>query len=146
MPKLEKLSYFVDPQIAALPAEYSAGAVTAVAVDASGGFDRVQHVVSVGAYETSAGFDVEITESATSGGSYTLITGSGATALVGTAATSTFSKIIILDVPVNNAKPFQKIRGTATTAAVSVCAIANCYNGSRSLGTSMADVQEEVVV
>ena len=142
MPKFEKLSYFVNPQASIVPASVGAGAATAVVVDASGGFDRVQHVVALGAFGTGAGFDSEVVESATSGGTYTLIAGSGITAVTSTAA----NKLVIMDVPVNPLKPFQKLRATASTAAVVVSAIANCYNGSRSLGSAMGDVQQEVVV
>ena len=143
MPKIEKLSYVAEPQLAVTPASVSAGAVTPVAVDASGGFDRAQFIVVLGAFGTNAGFDCEITESATSGGAYTLITGSGITAV--TAAKS--GKLIIVDVPVNGSKPFLKLRGTVGTAAVVMSAICQTYNGTRRLSdTVLEDVAEEVVV
>ena len=142
MPKIEKLSAYVEPQAAVVPASVSAGAISVVAVDASGGYDRAQFILSLGAFGTSAGVDCEITESATSGGAYTLIASSGITAVTAAAA----NKLIIVDVPVNNAKPYLKLRGTVTTAAVALGAICNTYNGTRSLGSTMEDVQEEVVV
>lgn len=142
MPKFEKLSYYVNPQVSVVPGSKNAGAVTPVVVDASGGFDRVQHVIALGSFGTNAGFDAEITESATSGGTYTLIASSGMAAVTSSAA----NKLVVIDVPVNPNKPYQKIRSTASTAAVAICAISNCYNGTRPLGTALGDVQEEVYV
>lgn len=142
MPKLERLDYYVEPQMSVVPGSKSAGAITPVAVDASGGYDRVRHTIALGAFGTSAGFDAEVTESASSGGTYTLITGSGIT--LATAAKA--NKLIVIDVPVNSAKPYQKLRATATTAAVGMSAIADCYNGTRSLGSTNEDVAEEVIV
>ena len=142
MPKLTNLSYYVNPQTAVVPGTKSTGAITATVVDASGGFDRVLHVIELGSFGTSAGFDAEITESATSGGSYTLIASSGITAV--TAADA--NKVVLIDVPVNNAKPFQKIRSTASTAAIGVSAVALCYSGSRLLGTTVGDAAQSVTV
>lgn len=142
MPKMEKLSHYVEPQVSIVPGSKNAGAVTPVVVDASGGYDRVRHTISLGAFGTSAGFDAEVVESATSGGTYTLISGSGIT--LATAAKA--NKLIVIDVPVNSAKPYQKLRSTVSTAAVGVCAIADLYNGTRPLGSTMEDVAEEVVV
>ena len=142
MPKLEKLSDYVNAQSSIVPGSKSTGAVTAVAVDGSGGFDRCRHVIHIGAVGTSGGFDAEVTESATSGGSYTLIASSGMTAVTAAAANT----LIILDVPVSNTKPFQKVRSTVSTAAIGLCAVAELYNGTRPLGTAQGDVTQEVVV
>lgn len=142
MPKIEKLSHYVKPQVAIAPGSKSVGAVTAVVVDASSGYDRAQFVISLGAFGTNAQFDAEVTESPSSGGTYTLISSSGITAVTAAAA----NKLIIVDVPVNSAKPYLKLRGTVATAAVDIGAVCNAYNGSRSLGSAMEDVQEEVVV
>lgn len=142
MPKFEKLSYYVNPQTGVVPGTKSTGAITAVAVDASGGYDRVLHIIELGAFGTSASFDAEITESASSGGSYTLITSSGMTAVTGSAA----NKVVLIDVPVNNAKPFQKVRATATTQTVGVSAVALCYNGTRRLGSTIDDATQDIFV
>lgn len=142
MPKLEKLSYYVEPQAAVVPGSKNTGAVTAVAVDASGGYDRAQFLIALGSFGTNAGFDCEITESAASGGTYTLIASSGITAVTAASA----NKLVIVDVPVNSAKPYLKLRGTVTTAAVNLASICNVYNGTRVLGSTMEDVAEEVVV
>lgn len=139
MPKLEKLSYYVNPQLAITAGSKSAGAVTATVVNGSS-FDRVQYVITLGAFGTNAGYDASVTESATAGGSYTAIASSGMTAVTGAAANT----LVIIDVPVNSAKPFQKLLSTASTAAVVLSAQANCYNGTRQLGTTLGDVTEEV--
>lgn len=142
MPKFERLSYYVNPQLAIAPASLATAAATAVAVDASGGFDRVCHIINVGTITTTGGsFDAEITESATSGGSYTLIASSGMVAVTN----ANQNKVILIDVPVNNAKPYQKIRATSVKTVLA-SAVAICYNGTRPLGTSMGDVVEEVFV
>lgn len=142
MPKIEKLSYLVNPQVSIVPGSKSTGAITPTVVDASGGYDRVCHVIQLGAFGTNAGFDAEITESATSGGSYTLIASSGMTAVTGSAA----NKIVLIDVPVNNAKPFQKVRSTANTAAIGVSCVAIAYNGTRPLGKAVDDAAQDVFV
>lgn len=142
MPKIEQLDYYVEPQASVVPGSKSTGAVTPVAVDASGGYDRVRHTVSLGAFGTGAVFDCEITESASAAGTYTLITGSGIAAV--TAANA--NKLVVVDVPVNSAKPYQKLRGTVSTAAIGLSAIADCYNGTRRLGSTNEDVVEEVFV
>ena len=141
MPKIEKLSYLVNPQMGIVPASVTTGAVTAVAVDASGGFDRVCHIITVGAFTTGGTFDAEITQCDTSGGTYTLIASSGMVALTAASA----SKVILIDVPVSGSKPYQKIRATVAKTVL-VGAVSICYNGTRPLGTAMSDVVEEVFV
>ena len=140
MPKLEKLSYYVNPQVAVVPVSAGTGAITPVAVDASAGFDRAQFILALGAFGTNGGVDCEITESATAGGTYTLISSSGMTAVTAAAANT----LVIIDVPVNTAKPYLKLRGTVSTAAVALSAVCNVYNGTRNLGTALGDVTEEV--
>ena len=141
MPRFEKLTYYVEPQVSVVPGSKNAGAIAATAVDGQT-FDRVAHVIQLGSFGTSAGFDAEITESATAGGSYTLIASSGMALVTSSAA----NKVVIIDVPVNSAKPFQKIRSTATTAAIGVSVVALAYNGTRSLGDTQEDVAQTVYV
>jgi hypothetical protein len=141
MPKFEKLSYYVVPQASIVPGSKTNG-ITAVAVNGSIGVDRVLHVIQLGSFGTNAAFDAEVVESATEGGAYTLVASSGLTAI--TAANA--NKVVLIDVPVNSAKPFQKIRSTAATAAIGVSAVALCYNGTRPLGTALTDVCQDVFV
>jgi len=143
MPRIEKLSDYIKPVKSVASAIPSSAAVTVVAVDASGGFDRVCHILQLGAFGATGTFDAEVTESATSGGTYTLIASSGISALVSTGA----GKTVIIDVPVNNSKPFQKIRATAGVSTVAVGGVALMYNGSRVLPTAdAATVAENVFV
>ena len=141
MAYLKNIARLVEAQTAVVPGTKSTGAITPTVVDGHG-FDRVQYVVEVGAFATNAQFDAEITESATSGGSYTLITGSGMTAI--TAANA--NKVILIDVPVNGSKPYQKIRATATTQTVGMSAVALCYGGSGTKPTSAEDSAQSVFV
>jgi hypothetical protein len=146
MATLGHLSRLVEPQVAVIPGKYGTGGLIAsaiVAVDGQG-FDRVCHNILTGTMAAGAGFDAEITESATAAGSYTLIANSGMAAIVGSTGAK---KIIMIDVPVNSAKPFQKIRATASTTGttlVSLSAIALCYGGSGTKPTTAEDVKEEV--
>jgi hypothetical protein len=141
MAYLKNLGRVVESQVAVVPGTKSTGAITAVAVDGNG-FDRIRYAVQLGAYGASASFDAEITESATSGGSYTLITGSGMTAATAAKANT----IILIDVPVNGAKPYQKIRATATTQTVGMSAVALCYGGSGTKPTTEEDSAESIFV
>ena len=126
MPKLEHLEEYVKFVAAFRPAGWTTGAITAIAVDASGGFDRVCYIIPVGDITTVGGsIDTEVTESATSGGAYTLITGSGITAIT----QANENTVIVVDVPVNVAKPFQKLRTTAVKT-VEAAAVAILYNGN----------------
>ena len=136
----KQITAIAEPQVSVVPGSKTNG-ITATAVDGQG-FDRVCHVVQLGSFGTSAGFDAEITESATSGGSYTLIASSGMALVTGSAANT----VILIDVPVNSSKPFQKIRSTATTAAVGMSAVALCYLGTGTKPTTAEDVNQSVYV
>lgn len=142
MPKIEKLTYLVNPQVAVVPGSKSTGAITPTVVDLTGGYDRAAHFIQVGSFGTNASFDAEITECATSGGTYTIIAGSGMTAITASAA----NKVVVIDVPVNTSKPYQKVRATATTAAINVSALAVGYNGTRNLGKTVDDAAQEIFV
>lgn len=141
MAYLKNLGRFVEVQQAVIPATKSTGAITPIVVDGSG-FDRIRYVVELGAFGASAGFDAEITESATSGGTYTIIASSGMTAVTAAAA----SKVVLIDVPVNGSKPFQKVRATATTQTVGMSAIALCYAGSGTKPTTEEDATQTIFV
>lgn len=134
MPKFEKLTDYVAPVRSAAAAIPDSAAVTVVAVDASGGFDRVCFIAQLGAFSAGSTFDARILESEATGGTYTAIASSGITQLVSTGA----GKTVIIDVPVNNAKPFQKLQATAGVSTVAVAAVAIRYNGSRLLPTADA--------
>ena len=129
--RIERLTDYVKPVKSVAALVPSSTAITATAVDASAGFDRVCHIIQLGAFGATSTFDAEVLESAATGGTYTKITGADMTGLVSGGA----GKTVIIDVPVNSAKPFQKLRGTAGVSTVGLAAIALMYNGSRTLPT-----------
>jgi len=139
--RIERLTDYIKPVKSVAALVPSSTAITATAVDASGGFDRVCHIIQLGAFGATSTFDAEVLESAETGGTYTKITGADMTALVSTGA----GKTVIIDVPVNSAKPFQKLRGTAGVSTVGLAAIALMYNGSRILPTDDASTVAENV-
>ena len=112
---------------------------TPVAVDLSGGYDRAMIIVSRGGL-TATNIEGMITasvwESASSAGTYTIISGSLGTSgsLLGTAP-SNDNTALLIDVPVNGAKPFLKVYGTAAytagTAEPQVAALVLGYRGTK---------------
>ncbi len=108
-----------------VPTAGSTGTAAAVAIDCTG-FDRVCHVITIGAAGGASTFDYRVQESATTGGSYTDITGAALTQVAAGGA----SKVYAIDVPVNAAKPFQKAVATVGTATFANAAVAVLYEGS----------------
>ena len=92
------------------------------------GFDRVCHIINVGAMTATGTFDYKVQEdSATGMATAADITGAALTQVL--AATGA-SKVYAIDIPVNPAKPFQKAVAACGTANVTVGAIAVLYEGS----------------
>ena len=92
------------------------------------GFDRVCHIINVGAMTANGTFDYKVQEdSATGMSSAADVTGAKLTQIK--AATGA-SKVYAIDIPVNPAKPFQKAVAACGTANVTVGAIAVLYKGS----------------
>ena len=120
---MEELFAYVKPAIAILPVSKSGAAIAATAVDARG-YGRVAFLLEVGAMGTGAGLSCAATESATSGGTYAQ---QSTTAALTNIATTGASKIYAIDVPINSSKPYQKLYGTAGTAAILHGAIALLY-------------------
>jgi len=105
----------------------SDAALTETEIDCTG-FDRVCHIINVGAMTTNGTFDYKVQEdSATGMSSAADVTGAKLTQVK--AATGA-SKVYAIDIPVNPAKPFQKAVGAASVANVNVGAIAVLYEGS----------------
>ena len=104
----------------------SSSALTEVVIDCTG-FDRVCHIIAVGAIATGGKLDYKVTESAASDGA-------NATDVTGAALTQVLEagkeKIYAIDIPVNPAKPYQIAVGVAATANVAVSAVAVLYEGS----------------
>lgn len=101
-------------------------ALTEVVIDCRG-FDRVCHIINVGAIAAGGKLDYKVTESAASNGSNaTDVTGAALTQV----AEAGKEKIYAIDIPVNPAKPYQIAVGVAATANVAVSAVAVLYEGS----------------
>jgi len=102
-------------------------ALTATEIDCTG-FDRVCHIINVGAMTAGGTFDYKVQEdSATGMATAADITGAALTQVL--AATGA-NKVYAIDIPVNPAKPFQKAVAACGTANVTVGAIAVLYEGS----------------
>ena len=102
-------------------------ALTETEIDCTG-FDRVCHIINVGAMTETGTFDYKVQEdSATGMATAADITGA---ALTQVKAATGASKVYAIDVPVNPAKPFQIAVAACGTANVTVGAIAVLYKGS----------------
>ena len=100
---------------------------TATEIDCTG-FDRICHIINVGAMTANGTFDYKVQEdSATGMATAADVTGAKLTQIK--AATGA-SKVYAIDIPVNPAKPFQKAVAVCGTANVTVGAIAVLYEGS----------------
>ena len=114
-------------------------ALTEAVIDCTG-FDRVCHIIAVGAIETGGKLDYKVTESAASdGANATAVTGAELTQV----AAAGKEKIYAIDIPVNPAKPYQVAVGVASGANVNVGAIAVLYEGS---GTFPKDAAKEAII
>ena len=123
---MEEIFAYVKPAMAIVPVSKSAAAIAATAVDGNG-YSRAAFLLLTGAFGTGAGISCAVTESATSGGSYTAHSPAAALTLI----TSTgASKIYAIDVGINPDKPYMKLYGTAGTAAVLHGAVALLYRGN----------------
>ena len=103
---------------------------TPIAVNASG-YDKAMFICGRGAEAgaTKGAFSASVYSSASSGGSYTLISGS-----LGTSGTGNTNTALLIDIAVPAAQPFLKCYGTSTTSgtsAIPVVAVAELYRGSR---------------
>ena len=101
--------------------------LTETVIDCTG-FDRVCHIINVGAMTATGTFDYKVTESAASDASNaTAVTGAELTQVK--AATGA-NKVYAIDIPVNPAKPYQIAVAACGVANVTVGAIAVLYEGS----------------
>ena len=108
---------------------------TPVAVDASGGYDKALFICGRGAeLGTGSQFSASVYESATTGGTYALRSGS-----LGTSAVTKPDTALLIEIAVAAATPFLKLHGTASTtgtASIPVVAVAQLYRGTRTLPPS----------
>ena len=104
----------------------SSTALTATEIDCTG-FDRVCHIINVGAMTATGTFDYKVQEAAATGmANASDIAGAALTQVVEAGKLNVYA----IDVPVNPAKPFQKAVAACGTANVTVGAIAVLYEGS----------------
>jgi len=120
---MEELFAYVKPVIAVVPVSKSGAAIAATAVDGTG-YGRCGFLFLVGTVATGGGVSCSVTESDASGGTYAQKTTTAALTDFGTTGAS---KVYILDVPINSAKPHMKLYGTCGTAAVLHGAVALLY-------------------
>jgi len=101
-------------------------ALTETVIDCTG-FDRVCHIIHVGAIASGGTLEYSVTESAKADGS-------SASAITGAALTKVLQagkeNVYAIDIPVNPAKPYQLAVGVAAVANVAVGAVAVLYEGS----------------
>lgn len=139
------LHSYVKTVRAILPVSLATAAVGTygIAVDASGGYDRAQFVISVGAMTTTTGqFGCKVRHSTSSTGTYSDYTQAALTKI--TAPATGANKVYEIDVAVSGTKPFLKLYGTSTKTVV-VSAICNLYRGSKRLPLSTSPFKESVV-
>ena len=114
-------------------------ALTEAVIDCTG-FDRVCHIIAVGAIATGGTLEYSVTESAKSDGSSgSAITGAALTKVVEAGKENVYA----IDIPVNPAKPYQLAVGVAAIANVNVGAVAVLYEGS---GTFPKDAAKEAII
>ena len=115
-------------------------ALTETEIDCTG-FDRVCHIINVGAMDTGGTLEYKVQEAAATGmANASDIAGAALTQVL---AASGASKVYAIDVPVNPAKPFQKAVAACGTANVTVGAIAVLYEGS---GTFPKTAAKEAII
>lgn len=127
------LHSYVKTVVAIRPVSLATAAVGtyAIAVDASGGYDRAQFIINVGAMTTTTGqFGCKVRHSDATAGTYADYTSAAITKI--TAPATGANKVYEIDVAISGSKPFLKLYGTSTKTVV-VAAICNLYRGTKRL-------------
>ncbi len=115
------------------------GAITATEIDCRG-FDRVCHIINVGAIVSGGKLDYKVQEAAATGmDNASDITDAALTQVVEAGKLNVYA----IDVPVNPLKPFQKAVATAATQNVTSGAVAVLYEGS---GTFPKTAAKEAII
>jgi len=100
--------------------------ITTTEIDCRG-FDRVCHIINVGAIVSGGKLNYKVQEAAATGMSNASdVTGAALTQVVEAGK----EKVYAIDIPVNPLKPFQKAVATAATQNVTSGAVAVLYEGS----------------
>ena len=109
-----------------VPTAGSTGAMTEVEIDCTG-FDRVCHIITIGAAAGASTFNYKVQSAAATGMSGAADVTSAALVEVAAAGAS---KVYAIDMPVDPAKPFQIAVAVVGTADFACAAIAVLYEGS----------------
>ena len=124
---MEHVHEYVKTVKAIAPAIPSSTAFTATEVVATGGYDRIQFVISTGAIAATSTLSCKVQNSVTSGGTLADVASAALAALDSGDA----GKIFVIDVPVSNTRPYYKLAGTAGVSTVALSAVANLYKGTK---------------
>lgn len=108
-----------------VPTAGAAAGMTETEVDGSG-YSRIAWVVMTGAAATGATIDFKIQSATSTGGSFADVSGAALTQVL---AASGASKIYVIDMPVNPAKPFMIPVGVVGTDTFANSAMAILYRG-----------------
>ena len=113
--------------------------ITTTEIDCRG-FDRVCHIINVGAIVSGGTLNYKVQEAAATGmANASDITGAALTQVVEAGKLNVYA----IDVPVNPLKPFQKAVATAATQNVTSGAVAVLYEGS---GTFPKTAAKEAII
>lgn len=112
--------------------------ITTTEIDCRG-FDRVCHIINVGAIVSGGTLNYKVQEAAASNGTFGDIEDAELTQVEYTGR----SNVYAIDIPVNPLKPFQKAVATAATQNVTSGAVAVLYEGS---GTYPKDAAKEAII
>lgn len=113
--------------------------ITTTEIDCRG-FDRVCHIINVGAIVSGGKLDYKVQEAAATGmANASDVTGAALTQIL----VAGKEKVYAIDIPVNPLKPFQKAVATAATQNVTSGAVAVLYEGS---GTYPKDAAKEAII
>ena len=99
--------------------------ITTTEIDCRG-FDRVCHIINVGAIVSGGTLNYKVQEAAASNGTFGDIEDAELTQVEYAGR----SNVYAIDIPVNPLKPFQKAVATAATQSVTSGAVAVLYEGS----------------
>ena len=112
--------------------------ITTTEIDCRG-FDRVCHIINVGAIVSGGTLNYKVQEADASNGTFSDIEDAELTQVEYAGR----SNVYAIDIPVNPLKPFQKAVATAATQNVTSGAVAVLYEGS---GTYPKDAAKEAVI
>lgn len=119
--------------LAVVPYAGGAGAMTPVEV-AGAGFSRAMFIIQTGAATATGKLDAKIQKSATTGGALSDVTDAVLTQVDDTGG----SKVYIIDVKIDPAKPFMKVTGSTSTAAVANACVCVLYRGVNTVASTYA--------